>query len=547
MFPIAFSRKYNNFSFYIFLFKNSLIFGKICLMEDIDSHILRKYEIVQKLGKGAYGVVWKAIDRKQKQVVALKKVFDAFHNKTDAKRTFREVMFLRELDSHENIVHLLQVLKAENNKDLYLIFEFMESDLHSVIRANILEDLHKKFVIYQILKGIKYIHSGELIHRDLKPSNILMNVECKAKIADFGLARTIISQEQETIEPIYTEYVATRWYRAPEILLGATKYTKAVDMWSVGCILGEIILGKAVFPGTSTLNQIERIMDLLGKPKSEDIESLGSDLAENIINSINVNKKKSFSNFFQGASDDALDLLQKLLIFKPSSRLTVEEAIKHRFVSQFSEYDKECVFGTVIRIPYQDSEKEADVKDYREALYAYIGKQKKIDKRKELKEKGVPKDLLIESSFLKETAKEKNSQITILNSKTNIYNPKGNMIKFLVDKKEDAYSNINSKDSSALLRNEGKQSQSNGVIKNQLILSPDIKSGPFIGNNNNNNNIQGNVGKHQKTPSISKYEKINQDKLLLTEQNPGPSNSSNFLSKSPMLFGFIKKLKKKNI
>ena len=163
-------------------------------------------------------------------------------------------MFLQELNGHENIIRLLNIIKAENNKDLYLVFDYMETDLHAVIRANILQEIHKQFVIYQLLKGLKYIHAGELIHRDLKPSNILLNSECHAKIADFGLARSVAFKEDEGSAPVLTEYVATRWYRAPEILLGSTKYTKAVDMWSVGCILGEMIIGKAIFPGTSTLN-----------------------------------------------------------------------------------------------------------------------------------------------------------------------------------------------------------------------------------------------------------------------------------------------------
>lgn len=116
-----------------------------------------------------------------------------------------------------------------------------------------------------MLKSLKYIHSTELIHRDLKPSNILVNSECHIKVADFGLARSLISKCEDANIKL-TDYVATRWYRAPEILLGSTKYSKAVDMWSVGCILGELIVGKPIFPGTSTLNQIERVLELTGKP-----------------------------------------------------------------------------------------------------------------------------------------------------------------------------------------------------------------------------------------------------------------------------------------
>ena len=200
--------------------------------EEVDKHVLRKYEIQNKLGKGAYGIVWKAVDKKTRETVALKKIFDAFQNPTDAQRTFREIMFLQELNDHDNIIKLENVLKAENDKDIYLVFEYMETDLHAVIRANILEDIHKQYVIYQLLKALKYMHSANVLHRDLKPSNLLLNSECLVKVADFGLARSIGSIEDEGNQnAVLTDYVATRWYRAPEILLGSTKYTKGVDMW----------------------------------------------------------------------------------------------------------------------------------------------------------------------------------------------------------------------------------------------------------------------------------------------------------------------------
>lgn len=122
------------------------------MAEELEPHILKKYEILQKLGKGAYGVVWKAIDKDNGHTLALKKVFDAFQNATDAQRTYREVMFLKELRGHPNIVNLDSLIRAGNNKDLYLVFDFMETDLHAVIRANILEDVHRRYIMFQYFR-----------------------------------------------------------------------------------------------------------------------------------------------------------------------------------------------------------------------------------------------------------------------------------------------------------------------------------------------------------------------------------------------------------
>ena len=127
------------------------------MVEDIESHILKRYELLNKQGKGAYGVVFKAKDKKTNDIVALKKNLDAFQNATDSQRTYREIMLLQELNGHENIIRLLNVIKAENDKDIYLVFEYMETDLHTVIRANILEPIHKQFIMYQLLKALKFI------------------------------------------------------------------------------------------------------------------------------------------------------------------------------------------------------------------------------------------------------------------------------------------------------------------------------------------------------------------------------------------------------
>jgi mitogen-activated protein kinase 15 len=306
---------------------------------------MAKYEILQKLGKGAYGIVWKVKDKESGDVYALKKIFDAFHNATDAQRTFREIIFLQELADHENIITLMDVLKADNDRDIYLIFEFMESDLHAVIRANILEDIHKRYIIYQLLKAFKYMHSANVIHRDMKPSNLLLNSECLLKVADFGLARLMDAPKEDgTKTQVLTDYVATRWYRAPEILLGSNSYTKAVDLWSIGCILGELLGNKAMFPGTSTMNQIDKILDVLGSPTSDDLKSIESDYAAQMMENLpEYVRKNGLDALYPDADDDSMDLLKKLLTFNPSKRITVEQALEHPYVAQFHNPTEEII------------------------------------------------------------------------------------------------------------------------------------------------------------------------------------------------------------
>ncbi|KAL3318361.1 Mitogen-activated protein kinase 15 [Cichlidogyrus casuarinus] len=222
---------------------------------EIEEHIYKRYQIHKRLGKGAYGIVWKATNIKTNITVALKKIFDAFRNEVDAQRTYREIAFLQEFSGHPNIIRLLNVIRAENDKDIYLVFQYM--------------DIHRKYIIYQILKAIKYIHSANVIHRDLKPSNILLDSSCNVRICDFGLTRSLNfvgSPSSDDCDPTLTEYVATRWYRAPEILLASNTYTTGVDIWSIGCIFGEMFLGKPLFPGSSTINQIEKIIASVPRP-----------------------------------------------------------------------------------------------------------------------------------------------------------------------------------------------------------------------------------------------------------------------------------------
>lgn len=347
------------------------------MSEEIDKHVLRKYEIITKLGKGAYGIVWKSIDKKTRETVALKKIYDAFQNATDAQRTFREIMFLQELNNHENIIKLYNVLKADNDRDIYLVFEYMDTDLHAVIRANILEEVHKQYIMYQLLKALKYMHSADLLHRDMKPSNLLLNSDCLVKIADFGLARSVASLENDKVpNPVLTDYVATRWYRAPEILLGSNAYTKGVDMWSIGCILGELLGGKPMFPGTSTMNQLDKIMEVTGRPSQEDVEAVKSHFASSMLETLPPTKPRYLADMFPNASPEALDLLRRLLKFSPNKRITAEEALKHPYVAQFHNAADEPACDRPIQILIDDNTKFS-VSEYREKLYREIIRKKK--------------------------------------------------------------------------------------------------------------------------------------------------------------------------
>ena len=202
--------------------------------EKVEPHILKRFDISKKIGSGAYGIVWKVTDRRNRKAYALKKNFDAFQNSTDAQRTYREIMFLKKL-KHPNIVEIRRVIRSYSEKDIYILFEFMDIDLYTLIRERLLGEQHKRYIIYQIAKALYYLHTAELIHRDIKPSNVLVNEDCLAKLCDFGLVRSV--NEEDELPQVLTEYIATRWYRAPEILLGSKHYSYPADVWSFGCMI----------------------------------------------------------------------------------------------------------------------------------------------------------------------------------------------------------------------------------------------------------------------------------------------------------------------
>ena len=349
-------------------------------VDKVEEHIKKRFIFQKKVGQGAYDVVFKVIDKKTKEQVALKKLFGAFQDEVDSQRTFREVMLLQELNGHDNIIRLLNVIKAENDLDLYLVFDYMEADLFNVIRANILQDIHKKFIIYQILKALKFIHSADIIHRDLKPSNIFINSDCHIKLGDFGLARTL--QYTPHLGTMVTEYVATRWYRAPEMILAGQKYGKPIDMWSVGCILYEMLAGAPLLPGKSTKDMIRMMFSVTGFPDRKEYNEVKKECKIQQIDyddllQEKIKKKKNILQMVSAYSHDevAIDLLLKLLVFNPKKRLTAEEALEHPYVADFHNPEEEIICDHKIEIPLDDNNKFTK-EEYRQKLYDVVLKRK---------------------------------------------------------------------------------------------------------------------------------------------------------------------------
>ncbi|KAI9141799.1 putative MAK2 protein [Paraphysoderma sedebokerense] len=300
------------------------------------------YQLLDLIGEGAYGVVCSAIHKQSGRKVAIKKI-TPFDHSMFSLRTLREIKILRYFN-HENIIGILDIIKPESIdkfNEVYLIQELMETDMHRVIRTQELSDDHCQYFIYQTLRALKCLHSANVLHRDLKPSNLLLNANCDLKVCDFGLARIANIDEETNTAGFMTEYVATRWYRAPEIMLTFKEYTKAIDVWSVGCILAEMLSGKPLFPGRDYHHQLTLILDVLGTPSLEDFNAIKSRRARDYIRSLPFKKKIPFNVLFPKANCMAIDMLEQLLTFNPTKRITVDEALRHPYLEPYHDPEDE--------------------------------------------------------------------------------------------------------------------------------------------------------------------------------------------------------------
>ncbi|CAL9728158.1 mitogen-activated protein kinase Fus3p [Monosporozyma unispora] len=344
-------------------------------------NISSDFQLKSLLGEGAYGIVCSAIHKPTGEIVAIKKI-EPFEKPLFALRTLREIKILKYFQ-HENIISIFDIQRPdsfENFNEVYIIQELMQTDLHKVIQTQKLTDDHIQYFIYQTLRGVKMIHGSNVIHRDLKPSNLLINSNCDLKICDFGLARIIDedgNNETESKQSGMTEYVATRWYRAPEVMLTAARYSKAMDIWSCGCILAELFAKKPLFPGRDYRHQLLLIFSLIGTPQrdSAELTCIESQRARDYIATLpQYQPPRDWNQLFPGVNPQGIDLLQKMLIFDPRQRITAAEALDHPYLATYHDPTDEPE-GEPIRSGFFEFDHYKDVlttKDLKKLLWNEI-------------------------------------------------------------------------------------------------------------------------------------------------------------------------------
>mmetsp|Transcript_935 Transcript_935/g.2207 ORF Transcript_935/g.2207 Transcript_935/m.2207 type:complete len:433 (+) Transcript_935:1665-2963(+) len=382
----------------------------------IDWNVGPDYQLIKQIGSGSYGSVAEARHLPTGDRVAIKHLTQIFDDLVDCKRLLREVSILRYLN-HPNVVKLREILPPPdftNFNELFVVMEHAQSDLKKLVKSPVhLEADHVQLIIYNIICGMKYIHSANVLHRDLKPANILLNEDCEVKICDFGLARSVPEEtkssltRQSTTEssmdveeqprPIETApepkpvrgkltkaksigplkkeltgHVVTRWYRAPELILLEREYTKAIDVWSVGCIIGELCgmqrenaptfmdrsplfpgsscfplspdhqtkMRRAGFPSSNT-DQLSVIFEVIGTPSEEELQHITDEKAILYLKSFDLRTRKNLSQLYPGSHPQIIELMNAMLRFVPSQRINFLQALQHPYFDDVREPEKE--------------------------------------------------------------------------------------------------------------------------------------------------------------------------------------------------------------
>ncbi|XP_030680079.1 mitogen-activated protein kinase 9 isoform X4 [Nomascus leucogenys] len=347
--------------------------------------------------------------------VAVKKLSRPFQNQTHAKRAYRELVLLKCVN-HKNIISLLNVFTPQKTleefQDVYLVMELMDANLCQVIHME-LDHERMSYLLYQMLCGIKHLHSAGIIHRDLKPSNIVVKSDCTLKILDFGLARTACTNF------MMTPYVVTRYYRAPEVILGMG-YKENVDIWSVGCIMGELVKGCVIFQGTDHIDQWNKVIEQLGTPSAEFMKKLQPTVrnyVENRPKYPGIKFEELFPDWiFPSESErdkiktsQARDLLSKMLVIDPDKRISVDEALRHPYITVW--YDPAEAEAPPPQIyDAQLEEREHAIEEWKELIY------KEVMDWEERSKNGVVKDQPSDAAVSSNATPSQSSSINDISS-----------------------------------------------------------------------------------------------------------------------------------
>jgi len=360
------------------------------VLNNTKERLPERYRAQQAIGRGSYGCVWEAIDKETGRLVAVKRVSRLFRDPTDCKRILREISIMAKLN-HPSIVRLYDIPPVSDVgsfQEMFIIMELADADMHKLVHANVtLSPTHVTTLLYNLLLGLKYLHSAGIYHRDLKPANCLVNKDCSVKICDFGLSRAVgeprsptgdeagrdpDAEEAPPLKRALTNHVATRWYRAPELILLQEDYTEAVDVWSVGCIYAEL-LGmldgtqfenrSPLFPGSSCFplspdqahktdfmyhtrenhDQLNVIFNILGTPTAVDVEFLEREDAKRYLSCFKPRRGQGMEELFRHAGDLSLNVLSETLRFDPRERITVEELLEHEIFYPIRNLSREVV------------------------------------------------------------------------------------------------------------------------------------------------------------------------------------------------------------
>lgn len=288
---------------------------------------MEKYENLGLVGEGSYGMVMKCRNKDSGRIVAIKKFLESDDDKMVKKIAMREIKLLKQL-RHENLVNLLEVCKKK--KRWYLVFEFVDHTILDDLKLfpNGLDYQVVQKYLFQIINGIGFCHSHNIIHRDIKPENILVSQSGVVKLCDFGFARTLAAPGE-----VYTDYVATRWYRAPELLVGDVKYGKAVDIWAIGCLVIEMLMGQPLFPGESDIDQLHHIMTCLGNliPRHQELFYKNPVFAGVRLPEIKDIEAEPLESRYPKLPEVVISLAKKCLHIDPDKRPFCADLLHHDF------------------------------------------------------------------------------------------------------------------------------------------------------------------------------------------------------------------------